>query len=132
MTPLLLRSRPLAFVLCLLAGAGALLGATDRKRFTTPPTLAAEASTLTKLLDELHYNRDAVRSADYVNVVPDYMGELDGQRLFFLGSDRARFIEEYSKNVYYNAAFLGHINAAYEIFYVYQERVEQRVAASRA
>ena len=128
MTPFLLRSRPLAFVLLLLAGAGALLGATDRKRFTTPPTLAAEASTLTKLLDELHYNRDAVRSADYANVVPDYMGELDGQRLFFLGSDRARFMEEFSKNVYYNAAFLGHINAAYEIFYVYQERVEQRVA----
>jgi carboxyl-terminal processing protease len=56
------------------------------------------------------------------------MGDLDGQRLFFLGSDRARFMEEYSKNVYYNAAFLGQINAAYEIFYVYQERVETRLA----
>lgn len=100
----------------------------DRKRFSTPPSLAAEASTLTKLLDELHYNRDAVRNSDYANVIPDYMGDLDGQRLFFLGSDRTRFMEEYSKNVYYNAAFLGQINAAYEIFYVYQERVETRLA----
>ncbi len=128
MTPSFLRSRPLALLLLLLAGAGALLGVTDRKRFTTPPPLAAEASTLAKLLDELHYNRDAVQSADYANVVPDYMGELDAQRLFFLGSDRAKFIEEFSKNVYYNAAFLGNINAAYEIFYVYQKRVEERVA----
>ncbi len=104
------------------------LAATDRTRFSTSSTLAAEASTLTKLLDELHYNRDTVRSADYANVIPDYMGDLDGQRLFLLGSDRTKFMDEYSKNVYYNAAFLGNINAAYEIFYVYQERVETRIA----
>lgn len=102
--------------------------ASDRKRFTTSSSLATEASTLTKLLDELHYNRDAVRSADYASVIKDYMGDLDGQRLFFLASDRMRFEEEYSKNVYYNAAFLGNINAAYDIFYVYQERVESRIA----
>ncbi len=104
------------------------LPAADVKRFSTSTTLAAEASTLTKLLDELHYNRDAVRSADYANVIPDYMAELDGQHLFFLGTDRAKFMEEYSKNVYYNAAFLGNINAAYNIYYVYQERVESRIA----
>src|SRR6476660_5170833 len=99
----------------------------DRKQFSTATTLANEASALTRLLDELHYNHDAVRSADYANVVPDYMGELDGQRLFFLGSDRAKFMEDYGKNVYYNTAFLGNINAAYEIFYVYQTRVEDRI-----
>src|ERR1043166_1606929 len=91
--------------------------ASDRKPFSTSTTLANEASTLTKLLDELHYNHDAARSADYANGIPDYMEELDGQHLFFLGSDRAKFIQDYGKNVYYNTAFLGNINAAYEIFY---------------
>lgn len=100
----------------------------DRKPFSTSTTLANEAVTLTKLLDELHYNHDAVHATDYASVVPDYMGELDGQRLFFLGSDRAKFMEDYGKNVYYNTAFLGNINAAYEIFYVYQTRVENRIA----
>ncbi len=102
--------------------------AADRKQFTTSTTLAAEASTLTKLLDELHYNHDNVRSADYANVIPDYMAELDGQHLFFLGSDRTKFSNDYGKNVYYNTAFLGNINAAYDIFYVYQTRVEERIA----
>ena len=102
--------------------------AADRPPFTTSTTLAAEASTLTKLLDELHYNHDNVRSADYANVIPDYMAELDGQHLFFLGSDRTKFSNDYGKNVYYNTAFLGNINAAYDIFYVYQTRVEQRIA----
>src|SRR5688572_29392891 len=111
-----------------LAVATGVSATADRKAFSTSPILANEASTLTKLLDELHYNHDAVRSADYASVVPDYMGELDGQRLFFLGTDRAKFAEEYGKNVYYNTAFLGNINAAYEIFYVYQTRVENRIA----
>src|SRR5829696_2546384 len=109
---------PLALAFTLASGLAA-----DRKLFSTSTTLANEASTLTKLLDELHYNHDSVRSADYANVVPDYMGELDGQRLFFLGSDRAKFMEEYGKSIYYNTAFLGNINASYEIFYVYQTRV---------
>lgn len=111
-----------------LAIATAQTATSDRKPFSTSPILAAEAAALTKALDELHYNRDAVRSADYASVVPDYMGELDGQRLFFLRTDREKFEAEYGKNVYYNTAFLGNINAAYEIFYVYQSRVEARIA----
>src|SRR5688500_10822231 len=100
----------------------------DRTPFATSTTLANEASMLTKLLDELHYNHDAVRVTDYASVIPDYMGELDGQRLFFLGTDRSKFVADYGKSVYYNTAFLGNINAAYEIFYVYQTRVEHRIA----
>lgn len=122
--------------LCSLAAPGLLSvviataqsASSDRTRFSTSPILAAEAAALTKALDELHYNRDAVRSADYASVVPDYMGELDGQRLFFLRTDREKFEAEYGKNVYYNTAFLGNIDAAYEIFYVYQTRVEARIA----
>lgn len=119
--------RHLALPVLLAWGVAVGAAAGDRKPFSTSTTLASEASTLTKLLDELHYNHDAVRSSDYANVIPDYMGELDGQRLFFLASDRAKFAEDYGKNVYYNTAFLGNINAAYEMFYVYQTRVENRI-----
>jgi carboxyl-terminal processing protease len=121
---------PLRILVALAASLLVLDGsaATDKKQFSTSSTLANEASTLTKLLDELHYNHDSVRAADYAEVIPGYMGELDGQRLFFLGTDRTRFEKEYGQNVYYNTAFLGNINAAYEIFYVYQTRVEARVA----
>ena len=116
---------PLAFALITAMGFAA---TGDRKQFSTSSTLASEATTLTKLLDELHYNHDAVRVTDYASVIPDYMGELDGQRLFFLASDKAKFMADYGKSVYYNTAFLGNINAAYEIFYVYQARVEKRIA----
>jgi len=114
----------LALVLSVTAG----FAADDRKQFSTSTTLAAEAMTLTKLLDELHYNHDSVRSADFASVIPDYMEELDGQRLFFLRTDREKFEADFGRNVYYNTAFLGNINAAYDIFYVYQTRVQTRIA----
>ncbi|MCX6953029.1 MAG: PDZ domain-containing protein, partial [Verrucomicrobia bacterium] len=118
--------RLLAGLLCAFLVASA--SAVPDRKFSTSDTLKAEATTLVKLLEQAHYAHDAVRSTDYSQVVPDYMTELDGQHLFFLGSDKASFAEKYGKNVYYNTAFLGNIDAAYEIFNIYQTRVEDRVA----
>lgn len=101
--------------------------AEDRKPFTTSTILAGEAAALIKLLEQSHYNRDAVRAVDYAQVIPDYMEDLDSQKLFFLTSDKAKFGTDHGKNVYYNTAFLGNINAAYDIFGVYQTRVEERI-----
>lgn len=119
--PLLLWS---LFSLALASG----YAAGDQKAFSTSQTLSQEASTLVRLMEQAHYNHDAVRASDYAEVIPDYMSDLDGQRLFFLGSDRAAFMERFGKNVYYNTAFLGNIDAAYEMFYVYQTRVGSRIA----
>lgn len=102
--------------------------ATDRKAFSTSTSLANEAMTLVKLLEQAHYNHEGVRREDFAAVIPDYMKAFDGQRLFFFDTDRARFVEQYGNRVYYNTAFLGNIDAAYRIFEVYQTRVEDRVA----
>ena len=118
--------RSLAIGLFSVATLTATFAATDRK-FATSPTLATEASTLVKLLEQAHYNHDNVRSSDYAQVIPDYMAELDGQHLFFLGSDKAAFSEEFGKSVYYNTLFLGNIDPAYKIFSVYETRVGQRI-----
>lgn len=125
MTRLLHRIRPV-FVLSLTLALSAGLFGADRK-FTTSAPLATEARTLIKILEEAHYNRDAVRSADYSQTIPDYLGELDRQRMFFLASDKATFVGKYGKSVYYNTAFLGNIDAAYEIFETYATRTETRI-----
>lgn len=112
---------------CILAfSATGLLG--SDLNFTTPDTLSTEAQALVLLLEQAHYNRDAVHSGDYAQVIPEYMKALDGQHLFFLDSDRAQFANRFAKNVYYNVDYLGKIDAAYDIFYVYDDRVTARVA----
>ncbi|HOG91939.1 MAG TPA: carboxy terminal-processing peptidase [Opitutaceae bacterium] len=101
--------------------------ATERK-FSTPSTLRLEIRQLLSLLEQYHYNRDAVRPASYSGVIADYMGAVDGQRLFFLASDKAAFEKRYSNNLYYNVHDLGNIDAAYEIFAVYDQRSRERIA----
>ena len=100
--------------------------AADRK-FVTSPTLATEARVMVQLLSQAHYNRDAVRSTNYAEVVKDYMSVLDGQRMMFLKSDREKFDQAYATSLYWNVSRLGNIDAAYEIFYVYEQRAEDRV-----
>jgi carboxyl-terminal processing protease len=99
----------------------------DILRFTTPDTLSTEAQTLVTLLEQAHYNRDAVHSGDYAQAIKDYMAALDGQHLFFLDSDEADFVGRFGKNVYYNVDYLGKIDSAYDIFYVYDDRVTARI-----
>lgn len=104
----------------------ATLSASDL-RFSTPPALSAEAQGLVNLLENAHYNRRAVQSDDYREVIPDYMKALDNQHLFFLETDRADFAKRFGSNVYYNVDYLGKIDAAYDIFYTYDDRVTARI-----
>lgn len=111
----------------LAAASGVDLSARTDRKFTTSPTLAKEAQTLVNLLEQAHYNRDAVHPADYAQVIPAYMSDLDGQRLFFLETDKKSFENLYGKNIYWNISALGNIDAAYEIFKVYDERTSARI-----
>jgi len=99
------------------------------RTLTTPPDLSIEIRTLVALLEKYHYNREGVTQASYANVIPDYMGDLDGQRLFFLNSDKQDFAKHYPADyIYWNLTTLGKIDPAYEIFDIYQQRVQARVA----
>ena len=96
--------------------------------FRAPPLLDIEARTLIRLLEEIHYNRDAIKSASYAEVIPDYLAALDGQHLFFLETDKAGFLERYKPDsLYWTLTSMGKIDAAYAIFTVYQKRVTERV-----
>lgn len=115
-------------IVAFLSAASVAVAAAPRDRkFVTSPTLSTEARTLVNLLEQAHYNRDAVRSADYAEVIPNYMSDLDGQRLFFLETDKKSFNNLYGKNIYWNLSALGNIDAAYEIFRVYESRTRDRI-----
>lgn len=106
--------------------AGPAWAATDRT-FSTSATLSTEARTLVNLLEQAHYNRDAVSPPQFAEVIPNYMNDLDGQRLFFLETDRKNFADLYGKNIYWNISALGNIDPAYDIFRTYETRVNARI-----
>jgi carboxyl-terminal processing protease len=83
---------------------------------------------LAVLLDNYHYNRGAVLPSDYTEIISSFMGDLDGQRLFFLNTDRAAFEKRHASSLYYNIRELGSIDAAFEIFDIYDKRMKDRAA----
>jgi len=97
----------------------------DRAR--TSDVSRIEVRQLAVLLDNYHYNRGAVRPSDYTEIISSFMGDLDGQRLFFLNSDRVAFEKRHASSLYYNIRELGSIDAAFEIFDLYEKRVKDRI-----
>ncbi len=87
-----------------------------------------EVTQLIRLLEEIHYNRDGVKSADYAQIIPDFMAEFDGLRLFFLETDKQDFQKRWPAPwLYNNISNLGRIEPAFEIFRVYEERTTARI-----
>jgi carboxyl-terminal processing protease len=94
-----------------------------------PDQTNIEASALVQLLEQYHYNRDNVSSAAYSEVIPDFMGSLDGARLFFLDSDKTDFTTRYKPDsIYWTITSRGRIDPAYVVFDVYKKRVTERAA----
>ncbi|MDF9828403.1 carboxyl-terminal processing protease [Ereboglobus sp. PH5-10] len=96
--------------------------------FAPAPGFNREAASVVALLEQFHYNRNAVRPVDYAEIIPNFMADFDGQRLFFLESDKVAFTTRYSPRwVYNNLTSLGKTDPAYDIFNVYTRRVTNRI-----
>ncbi|MCC5022359.1 MAG: carboxy terminal-processing peptidase [Candidatus Synoicihabitans palmerolidicus] len=96
------------------------------RTFSVTPTEKREISNFVHLLEEAHYNREAVSPSNYREIITDCMDDWDGRHLFFLQSDADAFNASYSEGLYWNIAHVGDINSAFSIFQRYEERVEAR------
>lgn len=97
----------------------------DRNLQTTP-LMRLEAQALVSMLSEIHYNRDGVKSADYPQLVSDFMEQLDPQHLFFTAEDAATLKAMYGPRLETDLALLGNIDAAFDVFRVYEKRIRER------
>ncbi|HEY4246684.1 MAG TPA: carboxy terminal-processing peptidase [Lacunisphaera sp.] len=114
----------LALSLALLTAASAAL---DRD-FKTTPVMRLETRALMQMLEVYHYNKDAVTAANYPQLISDFMAELDPQRLFFTAEDEQAFRRQYGTRIETDLAYLGNIDIAFDIYRVYEQRVQSRTA----
>ncbi|MFZ5495512.1 MAG: carboxy terminal-processing peptidase [Verrucomicrobiota bacterium] len=122
------RLRSLSPVLLLvLALTGPAFAAPDRELKTTP-LMRLETRTLVQMLEHFHYNKGAITPADYPDIISLYMQELDPQRLFFTQSDEQTFRRLYGPRLETDLAYLGNIDAAFDIYKVYEQRAKARIS----
>ena len=107
--------------------AVAVLAAPDRELKTTP-VMKLETRYLDQMLEYFHCNKDAVTTADYPQLITAYMQELDPQRLFFTLGDEVAFRKQYGPRIETDLTYLGSIDTAFDIYKVYEQRVQARAS----
>ena len=105
--------------------------ALPERNFETTRARAAEVSTMVELLEQFNFNHQAVdgqlRPDLGQKLIHDYMAELDPQRLFYLATDQEAFTKRYAPGLYYNLRTLGKLDAPFDIYMMFEKRVDQRV-----
>lgn len=102
--------------------------ATPDRTFKTTPVMRLETRTLVQMLEYFHYNKDAVSSTDYPELISDYLKELDPQHLFFTAADEQAFRRQYGPHIETDLAYLGNIDTAFDIYQAYEQRVKSRTS----
>jgi carboxyl-terminal processing protease len=102
--------------------------ASTAERSQTADISKLEVRQVAALLERYHYNRGSLKPGDHAQIIPDFMADLDGQRLFFLNSDKVDFEKRFGSSLYYNLRDVGSIDTAYDIFALYEKRVKDRIA----
>jgi carboxyl-terminal processing protease len=106
--------------------APASVSARPDRSFEVDRSFSQEIRNFVRLLEEAHYNREAVKPTDYPQIIRDFMEDWDGQHLFFLSSDETTFNTKYADGLYWNISSLGNVDPAFAIFQDYENRAEAR------
>ncbi len=96
--------------------------------FVTTPVMVQETTRMVRFLESFHFQGRELTNDDFRQLIPDFMGELDAYHMFFLASDQDQLTARYGERLAKDLRYLGNIDAAYEAFRIYRERVEARVA----
>jgi carboxyl-terminal processing protease len=106
--------------------------ALPERNFETTRARAAEVSTMVDLLEHFNFNHQAVdrqlKPELGHDLIYDFMANLDPQRLFYLATDQEAFTERYAPGLYYNLRTLGKLDAPFDIYVMFEKRVDQRVS----
>ncbi|MDP1580955.1 MAG: tail-specific protease, partial [Candidatus Didemnitutus sp.] len=87
---------------------------------TTNPLMQNEVRTLKQMLDYVHFNRAAVKPADYPKVITDFLALLDPQRLYFTSGDEQSLRQLYGPKLEADLAYRGNIDSAFRIFSLFE------------
>jgi carboxyl-terminal processing protease len=116
-----------AVFLAILTAAWAL----PERNFETTRARATEVSTMVDLLEHFNFNHEAVdrqlKPELGHDLIHDFMANLDPQRLFYLATDQEAFTQRYAPGLYYNLRTLGKLDAPFDIYVMFEKRVDQRV-----
>ena len=113
----------------LVAGAGATtLAASTTEDLVVTPEHRQATGLIVHLMDNYHYLKSPLDDNISAEILERYLESLDPNRLIFVASDVKAF--EVYANRFDDFLRVGYIKPAFDIFKVFRERVQERIAAA--
>lgn len=115
-----------SFLAFILVSSG--LGWAEVKKTEIEPTpmMSAETRLLVSLLEQAHFAGTPIDDLAIEELLPNFMSDLDYNRLFFTEADRASILKKYGPDLE-RTLRNGNIEPAFAIFNIYRERALSRV-----
>ena len=107
----------------LLSGGSSLLKARD---FEYTQAMKKETQTVVFLLENFHYSQKFINQSQAEELLEGFMEDLDYNHVFLLKQDRDELISKHASRLERNLR-RGELNAAYDIYQRYEERVLARI-----
>lgn len=107
----------------LLLGGSSLLQA---REFEYTQAMKKETQTVVFLLENFHYSQKFISQSQAEELLEGFMEDLDYNHVFFLKKDRDEVINKHADRLE-RSLRRGELNAAYEIYEIYEKRVLERI-----
>lgn len=89
--------------------------------------MSEETKLLVQWLEDIHYLNTPISEQLFQKTIPQFMGYLDDQRMFFTAGDESELRSRFAKGLNEQLRTQGSLNAAFTVFKVYRERADERV-----
>lgn len=98
----------------------------NAREFEYTQAMKKETQTVVFLLENFHYSQKFISQAQAEELLEGFMEDLDYNHVFFLRKDRDEMITKHASRLE-RSLRRGELDAAYEIYNIYEERVLERI-----
>jgi carboxyl-terminal processing protease len=122
----MIRPFSILFLTLLMLGSSFSIAEVRKTEVAPTPMMTAEARLLVSLLEQAHFAGTPINQIDLHDLLPNFMSDMDYNRLFFTQADHDNIMAKYAGNLESDLR-RGHIQPAFDIFKIYRERALSRI-----
>jgi len=104
-----------------------LVDLSDLPELAPTDLMSQETMRVIEMLETLHFNNAEISDETFIELIREFMGRLDYNRLYFLMSDEESFIDTYGSRLSMQMRHKGNLDAAFTIYERYRVIAIQRI-----
>ncbi|HCR28628.1 MAG TPA: hypothetical protein DIV79_01245, partial [Opitutae bacterium] len=104
-----------------------LVDLSDLPELAPTDLMSQETMRVIEMLETLHFNNAEISDDTFIELIREFMGRLDYNRLYFLESDEKGFIDNFGSRLSMQMRHKGNLDAAFAIYERYRVIAIERI-----